>query len=709
LGATPFLEKIKITNTKKDANKGSTLKQAHKTISLGLILAFFTLTAITATAFSADWNMFRGEARHSGVGTGDISGAPRLLWNYSSMLIAGCGYSPTIANGILYEFFGYSKNSTSLHALNVTTGNKIWNYTFANTCSWSPAVEGGILYTGCYDHYVYALNASEGSLIWSYNMVPTSSNLVLCSSPTITNGVVYIGNGESFADGALLAINASTGSKIWNYTVSSMVLSVPAVKDGVVYAGTYDMMGTENYVLAVNATTGTLLWTFNDPNHAYTSSPAVTNGVVYIGSMRQASAPNKVYAINAQTGELVWSQEILGQANSSPAVANNMVCIGTTNGTVYAFNAITGTQIWSYKTQNSTISSPAVSNGAVCIGSSDGFLYTFDLTTGVNLWKFAADGNIAASPAIVDGKIYFISDNSTGTMSGFNYVYSGCSTVYALDATPLIKPTLTVSCTSTTAYNSFHVTINGTLTVNNTGSSSIPIQIAYSNNGGANWQNLTEVTTDPEGKFTAEWFPSASGNYIIKATFNGNLTHASANTMLNLAVLPYQPESANVVFSVTSNSTITDLAFNSTSKQLTFSVNGAANTTGYTDIRIPKSLISDISTLTILVDNNQVTYTYVQETDSWLIRFSYHHSTHTVTINLETPQNPTPTPTPTNSGSSSNTNQQTSTSKTPNPQKTTAPSQTPTVPEFSTVAILSLLTVVPLIAAVILRKQKNSQ
>ena len=181
-----------------------------------------------------------------------------------------------------------------------------------------------------------------------------------------------------------------------------------------------------------------------------------------------------------------------------------------------------------------------------------------------------------------------------------SYVYSGQSTIYALDATPLIKPDLTVSCISTTSYNSFHVTINGTLTVNNTGSSSAPIQIAYSNNGGASWQNLTQVTTDTEGKFTADWFPSASGNYIIKATFNGNLTHATASTIVNLAVLPYQPENTNVVFSVTSNSTITDLAFNSTSKQLTFSVNGTTNTTGYTDIRIPKSLISDISTLTIL-------------------------------------------------------------------------------------------------------------
>ncbi len=682
------------------------MKQASKTISIGLILALFTLTAFTATAYSADWVKFHADERNTGVGTGDISGAPRLLWNYTSTLIASCGYSPIISNGILYEFVGYSQNSTSLCALNVSTGDKIWNYTFADTCSWSPAIEGGILYTGCYDHYVYAIDASEGSLIWSYNMAPTASNLLLCSSPTISNGVVYIGYGEIFADGALLAINASTGSKIWNYTVSSQVLTVPAVADGIVYAGTFDIMGSDDCsVFAVNATTGALLWTSKDPNQAYTSSPTVANGVVYIGSMGQYSAPNKVYALDAQTGELVWSQEVAGKANSSPAVANNAVFIGAENGSIYAFDALTGSQIWSYKTGNSILSSPAISNGAVCIGSEDGFLYAFDATTGVNIWKFAANGTISSSPAIVDGKIYFISENSTSTYYGTNYVYSGYSTIYALDATPPIKPDLAVSCISSTSYNSFHVTIKGTLTVNSIGASSTPIQISYSNNGGANWQDLTLVITDAEGKFTADWLPSASGNYIIKATFNGNLTHAAANTILNLAVLPYQPENTNAVFSVTSNSTITDLAFNSTSQQLTFSVNGPTNTTGYTDIRIPKSLISDTSTLTILVDNNQATYTVVSEQDSWLIHFSYSHSTHQVTINLaNTQQNPSPSPNPTSS-SSSTTNQQSTSSKTPNP---TAPSETPTVPEFPTPTILILLTAVLLIATIMLRKKVSA-
>jgi len=382
---------------------------------------------------------------------------------------------------------------------------------------------------------------------------------------------------------------------------------------------------------------------------------------------------------------------LINQTCSSPAIENNLVYIGSGNGSIHAFDAISGTQIWNYKTGGSIISSPAISNGAVCIGSSDGYLYALDATTGANLWKYAANGRISSSPAILDGKIYFISDNSI-------FAGDGQSNIYALDATPQTKPDLKLSCASTTAYNSFHVTITGALTENGDGLSTAPIQIAFSIDGGTTWESLTQALTDANGAFDVTWYPSASGNYIVNATYNGDSSHSTVNATVNLAVTPYQSENANVVFSVASNSTVTDLSFNSESRQLSFSVNGPSGTTGYTDICIPKSLISDISTLTISVDNNQSTYTYTSTQDSWIIHFSYSYSTHTVTIDLgSNQQNPTPTPT-----SNPSTKQTTTTSKqTPTP--TANPSTTPTIPEFTTLAILPLLTI-PLLV-VFLRKK----
>jgi hypothetical protein len=87
-------------------------------------------------------------------------------------------------------------------------------------------------------------------------------------------------------------------------------------------------------------------------------------------------------------------------------------------------------------------------------------------------------------------------------------------------------------------------------------------------------------------------------------------------------------------FSVTSNSTISELSFNSTSRELSFVVSGSSGTTGYVNVYIPKSLIGDISSLKVYLDGNQTEYTAGPQSDGWLLYFIYQHSTHVVTINV---------------------------------------------------------------------------
>ena len=85
-----------------------------------------------------------------------------------------------------------------------------------------------------------------------------------------------------------------------------------------------------------------------------------------------------MYALNAVTGSKLWS--FATYADSSPAVANGVVYIGSSQGNnVYALNAATGAKLWSFATGNKVRSSPAVANGLVYVGSADGNLYAFHL------------------------------------------------------------------------------------------------------------------------------------------------------------------------------------------------------------------------------------------------------------------------------------------------------------------------------------------
>jgi hypothetical protein len=90
-------------------------------------------------------------------------------------------------------------------------------------------------------------------------------------------------------------------------------------------------------------------------------------------------------------------------------------------------------------------------------------------------------------------------------------------------------------------------------------------------------------------------------------------------------------------FSIISNSTVSELTFNSTSKTLTFTVNGSTGTTGYTNLTISKTLIEDITGLTIYLDQDPINYTTTSTNYFWLIHFTYNHSTHKVLITLNSP------------------------------------------------------------------------
>lgn len=89
-------------------------------------------------------------------------------------------------------------------------------------------------------------------------------------------------------------------------------------------------------------------------------------------------------------------------------------------------------------------------------------------------------------------------------------------------------------------------------------------------------------------------------------------------------------------FLIVSNSTISQLTFNSTNGTLSFVVSGPSGTKGYTNVTLRKTLVQDIGQLEIYLDGGEINYTTIATEYSWLIHFSYNHSTHKVVLNLNT-------------------------------------------------------------------------
>jgi len=85
--------------------------------------------------------------------------------------------------------------------------------------------------------------------------------------------------------------------------------------------------------------------------------------------------------VDARTGDEYWNYATRGRVDSSPAVADGVVYVGSHDHTLYALSAQAGEKLWSYTTGGSIISSPTVADRVLFVGSNDHNLYAFNLTS----------------------------------------------------------------------------------------------------------------------------------------------------------------------------------------------------------------------------------------------------------------------------------------------------------------------------------------
>jgi hypothetical protein len=157
------------------------------------------------------------------------------------------------------------------------------------------------------------------------------------------------------------------------------------------------------------------------------------------------------------------------------------------------------------------------------------------------------------------------------------------------------------------------------------------VTLSYAVEGGTSWVPIGSDATNTAGEYSIQWVNTASGTFTLKAEWNGNADYLGVRATTTLSSLPYDNQN---FFHVESNSTVSALAFNSTSSELSFTVNGTAETAGYVKVTIAKSLVSNPENIKVYMDGKQLNYEITSNADSWLLSFTYKHSTHHVMISL---------------------------------------------------------------------------
>jgi polyvinyl alcohol dehydrogenase (cytochrome) len=208
-----------------------------------------------------------------------------------------------------------NNNQVDISTKNVSKLKPKWVFTTGGDVSTRAAVVNGVAYFPDWAGNLYAVNTSNGRLQWSHQLSDygLATGTVSRSTPTISNGVIYLGTqftNDAASGGVLLAINATTGHLLWK------TQPVPTSQ--------------------------------SNPLPVITSGVAVANGVVYVGmtSWEEAAAAyvpgypccimqGSVVALNANNGAVLWQTPMAPQGYSGANIWGSNPVVDTARNTVY--------------------------------------------------------------------------------------------------------------------------------------------------------------------------------------------------------------------------------------------------------------------------------------------------------------------------------------------------------------------------------------
>jgi len=369
---------------------------------------------LAPVVFAQDAATFRGNAAHTGVYV--ESGAStfhKIKWEFQTK--AQVLSSPVVAAGTVY----FGSNDHRLFAVDLATGAKKWEFKTEGRVASTPAIANGLVFFLSYDSTFYALDAASGTLKWKFatagerryaaphihglepaaQIMPDPFDFFL-SSPVVSAGLVYFGSGDS----NVYALDAATGRLKWKFKTGDVVHSSPAIADGTVFIGSWD-----TYLYALDATNGAEKWRFKtgEDREIYNqvgiqASPAVDNGIVYFGCR-----DSKFYAIEAGSGKQLWAYNNKGSwVINSAAIQGGKVYFATSDtGLLHALDAKTGAELFTLEYHHwPMFSSPAIAGNMMYLGSHQGRLLAVDLALQKTAWFFETEAAKKNSAILTDAK-----------------------------------------------------------------------------------------------------------------------------------------------------------------------------------------------------------------------------------------------------------------------------------------------------------------
>ena len=478
------------------------------------------------------------------------------------------------------------------------------------------------------------------------------------SNNTITGAISVDGGNPHISNNTILSQGIDLGIHSRNSTISNNIISGCSI--GIFAHLDHNSSSIIQGNLIINNTNGMLLgYWFTDPGHPIVQNNTITNNEdgISLGSLGDQFSPiiqfNNIFdntnynmivddefPLNTNATYNWWGTTDTQAISQSIYDYNDDFNLGTVDFDPF----LTELNPEAPTIPTFTITASAGAGGSISPSGSVTVTYgndqTFTVTpdSGYQIASVLMDGTPATAPYTFTS---VISDGHTITAT-FELIPTTTPTPTPTPSpSPSPSPTPTPTPTSTQISISVNapstdvgsaVNVNGRLSDSNGNSlNDQSVTLSYALTGSDSWVPVGSGTTNSAGEYSIQWVNTASGTFTLKAEWNGNDEYLGASATTTLSFLPYQNQQ---VFFVESNSTVTALAFNSTSLELSFTVNGTSETMGYVKVTIAKSLAENAADIKVYLDGNQLNYDVTSNPDSWLLTFTYAHSTHNVMISL---------------------------------------------------------------------------
>ncbi len=305
-------------------------------------------------------------------------------------------------------FVGGGFGSSSMYALNATTGAKEWTRTaLVDPGPTSVVVEDQELAYNTYSCTMEVLETSTGKVLWTKwlgsetpNPPAFSGNMVIASHPS--------------EDGYKLSAYAKrTGKDMWSASIDQHILSVPVVANGAVY------VSTTNGSLYKIGLDGKRAW---QQSISAASAPWIAGNQVHL-AVHEGNKEVQV-TLDAVTGKRISSGQSAKSANDTPSDAseNTWSFEGSRpvvrDGVVYsamgdrveardsATNAVKWTRQYSKGVGTRDLGSVIVAGNLASVSTKDGKVIGLDRDTGTQRMAFDFGTQIAAQPIIAEGWMY---------------------------------------------------------------------------------------------------------------------------------------------------------------------------------------------------------------------------------------------------------------------------------------------------------------